>query len=129
MDVTIDAEQRAALWGDLTLDLTGIDGVYLAIRDHEREKARALRCRFEQDMRLLDDIGWAKQQPGEQFALTIPPGELRPVLQRLHDNASRHAHQPLGGTQAALRGVEIYADLLEGLDGKPQPDPDDATSA
>lgn len=128
MDVTIDAEQRAALWGDLTLDLTGIDAVYLAIQEHEWEKARALRCRFEQDMRLLDDIGWAEQQPGERFDLTIPAEELRPTLQRLHGNASRHAHHLLGGTQAALRGVEIYADLLERLDDEAQPDPD-ATSA
>jgi len=128
MDVTIDAEQRAALWGDVTLDLTGIDAIYLAIRDREWEKARALRCRFEADMRLLDDIGWAEHEPGECFAITVPAEELRPVLQRLHDNASRHAHQLLGGTQAALRGVEIYADLLEHLDGEAQSDPD-ATSA
>jgi hypothetical protein len=129
MHVTIDAEQRAELWSDLTIDLTGIDAVYLAIQGHEWEEARALRCRFEQDMRLLDDIGWAEQQPGERFDLTIAPEELRPTLQRLHDNASRHAHELLGGTRAALRGVEIYADLLERLDAEPRQDPDDATSA
>jgi hypothetical protein len=128
MDVTIDAEQRAALWEDVTQDLTGIDAIYLAIQDEEWEKARALRCRFEQDMRLLDDIGWAEHEPGERFDITIPYDELRLTLQRLHHNASRHAHQLLGGTRAALRGVEIYADLLEGLEDEPQQDVE-ATSA
>lgn len=121
MNITIDAEQRAALWEHATQDLTGIDAVYLAIRDGEWTKARALRCRFEQDMRLLDDIGWAEHQPGERFDLTIPADELRLTLQRLHDNASRHAHELLGGTRDALRGVEIYANLLERLGDEPQP--------
>jgi len=125
MNVTIDAEQRAALWEDVTQDLTGIDGVYLAIRDEQWEKARALRCRFEADMRLLDDIGWAEHEPHQHFDLTIPADELRLTLRRLHENASRHAHQLLGGTRAALRGVEIYADLLKRLDDdEPQPVPD-----
>ena len=128
MSITITAERRATLWADVVADLAAIDSVYRAIQAGEWAQARTLRCRYEQDMRLLDDIGWAEHEPGECFAITVPAEELRPVLQRLHDNASRHAHQLLGGTQAALRGVEIYADLLEHLDGEAQSDPD-ATSA
>jgi len=83
-----------------------------AIQAGEWAKARALRCRYEQGMRLLDDIGWAEHQPSERFNLTIPPDEPRATLQRLHGHALRHAHRLLSDTQAALARIDVYAALL-----------------
>jgi non-ribosomal peptide synthetase component F len=112
MSITITAERRMVLWADVVADLATIDSIHRAIEDGEWEKARALRCRYEQDMRLLDDIGWAQHQPDERFDLTIAPDQLRTTLQRLHEYANRHAHRLLGDTQAALACIDVYAALL-----------------
>jgi len=124
MSITITAERRATLWADVVADLAAIDSVYRAIQAGEWAQARTLRCRYEQDMRLLDDIGWAEHQPGERFDLTIPPDELRATLQRLHDHANRHAHELLSDTQAALARIDTYAALLgqiRAVEGGPGP--------
>ncbi len=112
MSITITAERRATLWADVIADLATIDSVHRAIQNGEWEKARALRCRYEQDMRLLDDIGWAQHQPAERFDLTIAPDQLQATLQRLHEHANRHAHRLLSDTQAALARIDVYATLL-----------------
>ena len=122
MSITITAERRTVLWADVVADLATIDSVHRAIRDGEWEKARAVRCRYEQDMRLLDDIGWAQHQPGDRFDLTIAPDQLRATLRRLHDHANRHAHRLLSDTQAALARIDAYAAMLGQVSQMDSPD-------
>jgi hypothetical protein len=49
--------------------------------------ARRLRREFEEDLRLLDDLGWAEEEPADSFELTMAPDELASAMRRLHDEA------------------------------------------
>ena len=58
----------------------------IAIDRGDAETARRLAREFAEDFRLLDDIGWG---PDERSAvpLTIPPGELTAIMNRLRGDA------------------------------------------
>jgi hypothetical protein len=46
------------------------------------EEARKLRQRFGLGMRLLDDLGWGEDDPGEEFAVTMELAALERSVQR-----------------------------------------------
>jgi hypothetical protein len=66
--------------------LGGLGDVRLAIDRGDIETARRLAREFAEDFRLLDDIGWGRD---ERIAvpLTIPPGELTAIFNRLRGEA------------------------------------------
>lgn len=49
--------------------------------------AERLGLEFEEDFRLLQDIGWAEQDGRETFDLTMPTHDLMELLRRLRDEA------------------------------------------
>lgn len=118
MPITITRAQRDAIWADLVADLSAIGDIDIALRHDEWAKARELRTRFEQDMRLLDDLGWGQHDPGEQFALTIAPDDLTRTLQRLYDSAEQHAHTHLlqSGIDEAIRSMRAISTVLDQLE-------------
>lgn len=65
-------------------------------------------------MRLLDDIGWARHDPGERFALTVPIDELRRTIVRLRQAATAVLHGQLAQTdlEAALRSMRTHTAIL-----------------
>jgi hypothetical protein len=79
----IRREQRQAIHRELTSELSRIGDIWLALCDGRFEDARRLRCRFELIMRLLDDLGWSRDDPAEVFEITMPDRELRDVLRYL----------------------------------------------
>jgi hypothetical protein len=79
----IRREQRDALYREVVLDLTDIGSVMVAIDDGDYALARKLRTRYETQLRLLDDIGWNPNDPGEEFELTMPDTELAQLMLRL----------------------------------------------
>jgi hypothetical protein len=99
---SMDQRQRAAIYPHLISDLgIAISEANVALECGEWAVVQALRCRIEQDMRLLDDIGWGSEDPGERFELTIPSDTLEPIVRRLHASAL-----------ALTR--ELLADVLDG---------------
>lgn len=84
----IRREQRQAIHDDLTSELSRIGDIWLALRSGRFEEARRLRCRFELIMRLLDDLGWSRDDPAEVFEVTMPDSELRDVLRYLAGRAA-----------------------------------------
>jgi hypothetical protein len=118
MTITIDREQRHVLWADLVADLTGIDDVYRALDHGEWAKAQALRCRFEEDMRVLDDIGWARDDnESETYAITVAPEALRRTIERLYVDCERFAGEQLLETSLddTMRSIRTYGALLNQL--------------
>lgn len=86
MPLTIGCTARHALYKGLLTDLTGCGDVYIHLADGDIPDALRLRRRFAADMRLLDDLGWAKMihPDAERFTLTMPPAHLRVVIERLY---------------------------------------------
>jgi hypothetical protein len=68
-------------------DLSGLDDIVTHLQHDEPSDARRLRNRFVPELRLLDDIGWERKPDGEQFKLTMPPRELRPIIERVYWSA------------------------------------------
>ena len=81
---TIDRPTRQALHAGLVLDLSGLSNLWALLDQNRAGEARRLRERFEQDWRLLDDLGWEVADPRQSFELTMPPGQLAQVVRRLH---------------------------------------------
>lgn len=85
--VTIGAEQRQALYEVIFDHMSGFDSVLFytnrGLFDSARERAQD----FVQDVRLLEDLGWIRDDHREAFELTMPVDELIAALERLHSDA------------------------------------------
>jgi hypothetical protein len=84
---TFTREQRDAVRADLLLDLTEIRAVHRLLSVGKFVEAQRCRQRFEEDMRLLDDLGWEEIDERERFELTMAPEQLAAVLRRLLERA------------------------------------------
>ena len=88
MSITINREDRNAIWGEIRLDLTALNDVEESLDQGDVECARSMRGRFERHSRLLDDLGWAKADSREEFPLTMP-------VQQLEQAVRWHRHRVL----------------------------------
>ena len=88
MSITINREDRNAIWGEIRLDLTALSDVEESLDQGDVECARSMRSRFERHSRLLDDLGWAKADSREEFPLTMP-------VQQLEQAVRWHRHRVL----------------------------------
>lgn len=105
--------QRDALYLAVTSDLTGIGDIYIALARGDVGDARRLRLRYGGEMRLLDDLGWGPDDPGEEFAITMPAGTLARTLrhlnQRTADSARVHVDTRAEEEQAAKECIDSCA--------------------
>jgi hypothetical protein len=90
--VTITARQREALYIQVLDHLGGIGDLPLAIDAGNYIEADALGRAFADDLRLLlDDLGWpdrSEHPPDGLVELTMPPDDLRRVIERLREEAT-----------------------------------------
>jgi hypothetical protein len=82
----ITGTKRAAVHELLVEHLGGLGDIRIAMDDGDFETARRLARRFAEDFRLLDDIGWGSDER-IAVSLTIPPGELTAIVNRLRGEA------------------------------------------
>jgi hypothetical protein len=82
--IAIDRQQREAIYEEVINHLSGLGDVHINLRRGDLATARRLRGEFEEDLRLLDDLGWAENERAESFELTMPNDELARVIRRLH---------------------------------------------
>ncbi|HUB73504.1 MAG TPA: hypothetical protein VL979_05665 [Solirubrobacteraceae bacterium] len=87
MGMTINRRYRDALYDGLMTDLTAHDDIFTHLRNDETADAKRLHNRFKGELRLLDDLGWERAPETEQFELTVPPRELRPIIERVYWSA------------------------------------------
>lgn len=100
MTLTITAEQRDVLYEEIVIRLSGIDGVWLAVKEKDFEAARRLTREFSGLLALLDDLGFG-ERIGEAVELTAPPDILRRALERLREIAkSQSAKEERERTEA-----------------------------
>jgi hypothetical protein len=129
MAITISREQRDAIYQELVLDLSGVGNIFHALNSDDYGKARQYRRRFEEDMRLLDDLGWGPEQDADEFELTMPNPDLAGALRRLNDSARAllHTHivEPIEErkyVERALIAQGAYGDVLAQIVGGEETD-------
>ncbi|HET7445327.1 MAG TPA: hypothetical protein VFJ57_11760 [Solirubrobacterales bacterium] len=89
MAITITAEQRDALYGEILVRLSGIDVVYRAAKNGELETARERSREFTDILLLvLNDLDWGNSASGGSIELTTEPDVLRRGLNRLLGSAA-----------------------------------------
>ena len=88
MPVTITRVQRDAIYELVITRLTAIGDVWLSIKRREFADAKKMGREFAEDLRLLEDLGWAETIDRDTVSLTQPPEELTSTLARLHQDAS-----------------------------------------
>lgn len=127
MAIRIDREQRDAIYSEIMVDLSGTGDICIELDRGDYDSARRHRRRFEDDMRLLDDLGWEPDPDPDrdEFELTVPPGQLARALRSLTRNtrATLHTHivEPIEEREQAERAVvaqDAYGDLLAQLVGE-----------
>ncbi|MGH2947558.1 MAG: hypothetical protein ACRDPC_15115 [Solirubrobacteraceae bacterium] len=88
MPVTISRAQRDAIYVMVINHLTAIGDVWTCVDRREYAAAKRMGREFAEDLRLLDELGWAETIDRETVALTLPAEELTRTLARLHNDAS-----------------------------------------
>jgi len=120
--ITINSSERDAIYQEVLTDLTGVGDIDIALRNEDYDAARRYRRRFEDDMRLLDDLGWEPEQDRDEFELTMPPDGLARVLERLNESAGATLHDHIVEpneqreiAERALRAQTAYGSVLAQL--------------
>jgi NTP pyrophosphatase (non-canonical NTP hydrolase) len=110
---TITARQRWALYEQIRNDLTGIGDLVLAFERGEVEEARRLRDRYVQELRLLDDLGWAENDDGTEIAMDAPrlAATLRCLSHAAADAARVHTHESQGAQNAAALSAQVCQEI------------------
>jgi len=80
MALAIDNYQRQLLYDAALSDLDGIRDMVIEIESGRPIEAQLRRQRHEDELRLLDDLGWSPDDERENFELTIPPERLTRLL-------------------------------------------------
>jgi hypothetical protein len=120
--LTITRAQRDAIYEMAVNHLTGIGDVWISVDRREFATAKRLGRDFAEDLRLLEDLGWAETIDRETVALTVPPDELTRTLARLHKDAAgslgTYVSQPKDDEELAERDLaasEALGEILSRL--------------
>ena len=132
MPVIITRAQRDAVYELVITRLTAIGDVWLSIKRGEFADARQMGREFAEDLRLLEDLGWAETIDRETASLTQPLQELTRTLARLHKDASAsvgtYVSRPKDEEELAQRDVAACEALGEILTRLAQPVHGEVTS-
>lgn len=104
MGMTINRGYRDALYDGVMTDLTAHGDILTYLSHDEVTEAKRLHHRFEGELRLLDDLAWEREPEAESFELTMPPGELRPIIERVYWSAVSGLNYAPGGADRGVPG-------------------------
>jgi hypothetical protein len=117
--MVLDRAQRDALRQFLVTDLAGVGDVAIVLQEGEVAEALRLRNQFEEDLRLLDLLGWQTAGDRDRYELGTSEEAVR-VLGRLHIRATGLIARTVAefdgeDLNEALRVAETCATALRGL--------------
>jgi len=125
MPLTINREQRDAIYELVLNHLTGIGDVWIEVENRQFATAKRLGRDFAEDLRLLEDLGWAETIDRETVTLTVAPEELTRTLARLHKRAAGslelYVSRPKDDEELAQRDLAASEALGEVLGQLAQP--------
>ncbi len=105
--MVVDRGQRDALYQFVVTDLVGVGDVALALEAGRVTEAQRLRVRFEEDLRLLDLLGWSTVEDRQRYELTRSDETVR-VLERLRATATELVEEA-----AAERADDVLGEALQ----------------
>jgi hypothetical protein len=124
MAITIERDQRDAIYSQIRNDLSGVDDISRLLDGGDIEAALRHRRWFEDDMCLLDDLGWEPDPADQQFELTMPTADLARLFGRLNGEAGAELKDLFaetadgrGDAQRLLLARTVYGDVLARLAG------------
>ncbi|MDW5593411.1 hypothetical protein VSS74_03620 [Conexibacter stalactiti] len=115
MSITLRRAHRDVLHAAVVADLSGVGDIYAALSQGDVEEARKLRQRFGLGMRLLDDLGWGEDDPGEEFAITMEPAALATALRHLNAVAADGVRIHVDGDRSEQEATKECADACEAI--------------
>ena len=120
-NLIITVDQRRAIHRQVIQHLSGIGDVYQGYANGGIADAERFGGEYAEDLRLLEDLGWAPDDDRDSFELTMPGEKLLAVLARLHGEAEEGMGGPEEGRAAEEaeevrvnyeRTAEVCAELL-----------------
>lgn len=111
MGVFLAGPQRDEVYQYLLVDVGNIADLTTLIRGGELELARRLQVRFEEDMRLLDQIGWEPKGRKDVYAITLASDEIRSIFRRLLGHALKLIDAPGGRSAQVLKQAASVAEV------------------
>ena len=123
----IGRDERDALYHAIRRDLRYLAYIAEALADARPTVAAMLASRYRAQLRLLDDLGWAPQDPRERFELTLPKPDLARAMLRLLNGvvlaALDRSDQPDGGAtdHAVVERDRLAAAICRAVVGEIDP--------
>jgi hypothetical protein len=124
MAVVLDRAQRDAVWRFVVADLPDVGDLGRELNHGDVEAARRLRRRFDEDVRLLDLLGWSKDGDRQSYEIAIPTAQAEVAV--CADHGRRRGSD--GGAAGSAHwgdvggGAAICTEILRSLraaDGRP----------
>lgn len=103
--IKLNREQREAIYAEVALDLDAVGDLAIVMSKGDYDTARRYRRRFEDDMRLLDDLGWEPEQNRDEFELTMPTADLARVSGATSTGCSALRYRPTSPSPRRLVGT------------------------
>ncbi|HEY7831553.1 MAG TPA: hypothetical protein VIC06_13415 [Solirubrobacteraceae bacterium] len=111
MGILLADSQRDEVYQYLLVDVGAVADMTTLIRGSELVLARRLRSRFEEDMRLLDQIGWEPKGKKEVYAITLASDEIRSIFRRLLAYVLQLIDEPAGRSAQVLNRAAGMAEI------------------
>jgi len=84
---TIDRERRDALYELVLNHVNSVGDLWVAMEERDFAKAERLGIEYGEDLRLMQDLGWAEEDGRENVELTMQSHDLMELLGRLRGEA------------------------------------------
>ena len=89
--IKISSEQRGGLYELVRNHIGSVSDLWDALeREEDFAKAEQLGLEFAEDLRLMVDIGWAKDDGSAEFELTMQPQDLERSVRRQRSLSRKH---------------------------------------
>ncbi len=110
--LVVDA-QRNAMFDFVLGEMPDFGDIRIMLEKGEVELARQMRVRFEQDMSLLDHIGWERRKLRDACAIRLPLDESRAIFERLLAEATSALGDPDVRAEDAVEEAHMVAETAE----------------
>jgi hypothetical protein len=110
--LVLDRAQRDALRCEAAAQLEDVGVIATALRAGRWEDARRLREQFVGLTRLLDDLGWAPEDDGDAFALTMPLDWLARTVNRMQAGTACTLERLLEAPAQAREQIVVCSSAL-----------------